>query len=101
MKKYTYGYSIHRQDQSFSEDNLSFKEALNKLHEASKKIECLTKDEAKHLQASYGNTIRLTLDRYSDYDEDGDYYNTIESLEHYNITYTYSKSEWRYIKKWK
>lgn len=88
-----------RDDQGFGDFNLTFKEALKQLHRASDEIRCLTRDEARRYRALHGNEIKFTLERYSNYDEEYDDFDTIETLEHYSFTYVYSKSKEKYIKK--
>ena len=99
MKKYVYGYTIWRDDQVLSDYKITFKDALKQLHRASDEIRCLTWSEARRYRALHGDEIRCTLERYSNYDEDYDDYDTIEKLEHYSFTLVYSKSKEKYIKK--
>lgn len=99
MKKYVYGYTIWRDDGVLSAYKITFKEALEQLHRASDEIRCLTWSEARSYCAVHGVKIRCTLERYSNYDEDYDDYDTIEKLEHYSFTLVYSKSKEKYIKK--
>ena len=99
MKKNVYGYTVWRDDQVLSDYKITFKEALKQLHRASDEIKCLTWSEARRYCALHGGEIRFTLERYSNYDEDYDDYNTIETLGHYSFTLVYSKSKEKYIKK--
>lgn len=99
MKKYVYGYMIWRKNQGLGACKITFKEALKQLHKESDEIRCLTWSEARSYRALHGDEIRCTLERYSNYDEDYDDYDTIEKLEHYSFTLVYSKSKEKYIKK--
>lgn len=99
MKKYVYGYTIWRGCQGLGDYKITFKESLEQLHRASDEIRCLTWSEARKYRALYGDEIKFTLDRYSNYDEEYDDYDTCETLEHYSFTLVYSKSKEKYIKK--
>lgn len=99
MKKYVYGYTIWRDDQVLGDYKITFKEALKGLHRESNEIKYLTWGEARKYRALHGSEIKCTLERYSNYDEEYDDYDTIETLDHYSFTLVYSKSKEKYIRK--